>query len=1041
MKIKIKNQKFNKNQIIRLFVLLIGLFGMAVFLFSQFQPVTKAGKSYKKPEYSKDKGFRATGTIFAMTFANDKREDTILPGIDVFLRNNADNTEIGRMKTDENGKFRINEPLQEGEFILCWEAKGWESGCDTEKLNPEISDKHFLPIELKPVVTKSAAGEVNKGAIAGRVMLADGLPCTMQNKTLGISQQSMIEVSDKQGNIISPAMKTNSDGGFVLTDVAKDEITIKASCGESSLIKKIQPSDLTFQGNAVNYLKINNHNPEISGLIGYDGKTGIQYAKEGQKIRIEALAIDKDNDSLSYRFILQQGGGTLSKGIKNSIEWQLPEQPGAYNIYVIVTDNKGGVSFKSLYMPVNKGISSSFSGTVVDEANAPIKLAKVDVNGLSVQTNVDGTFLLDAGRATRFIFNITKKGYVPVSRVFDRQKNGFIWKLRKAFVTNLDPTKVIRVVEPSRNTTQGIRLGSTLVIQANNLVNRRTRLPATKVLQLSMATLDIGNGEMPGDNGATNSAGNSTVLKSFGAVFLEITDEAGDFYDIGKVSKTNTLTLPVEPLMIRTAPQSIATWNFNPVVGNWTSAGVAALSNQNWQMMMPPVISTINADLEFTTPACIQVNTDTPLIGLKARFNFAGFAQTFDLPLDDPFTMIHHVPQNVATTVKVIDVNNNEVTNAIIKIGGFIVPNPFDSGATTLPFVPPYPYSTCDQKIRLEIALPTVVPNFLTFKGVGDDFTSQAYLDAVDPLDLRTTLGDWWTQNGFDANGADPSEHRAAYFNNNDLHFGREMHCIKDNPTVGDMACYVSNYGTADQAQNALNNPANKSFAGATVAMEYRAIEGQPTRIVKFFAYLGGVASSPTFLSPDLDGNGPKGMPELCLNCHGGNYSPSNPLLPTVGDVEGIEASFREFDLDSFLYPTTNSRAAQEPEFQFLNDHTVYSAPKTSIQDLITGWYSGGLPQNGAFVPAGYAGQASLYSNVVATSCRTCHIAQPDASSTNYKDFATYAKFSFVYSSIVCGPFKQMPHAKVTFENFWLSTNPARPQLLSQNLFAAPCLP
>jgi hypothetical protein len=563
-------------------------------------------------------------------------------------------------------------------------------------------------------------------------------------------------------------------------------------------------------------------------------------------------------------------------------------------------------------------------------------------------------------------------------------------------------------------------------------------------LQLSIATLDIGAGEMPGDNSAVNSLGRSTALKSFGAVFVEIRDEAGDFFDLVKPTKADILSLPVEPSMISTAPATIATWLYEPPRGLWTQAQIAQLLNGTWQMPLQ-AFAIINADLEFTNPACIQVESDdvyTNTAGYKARFTFAGNAQTFDLPLDDTFTMIHHVPQNVSTTVNVYDSSNNLVANATLEINGSTVSNPFNSGATTTPFVPPYPYIGCDQKIRLgqPSNFPTSVPNFLTFKGVGSDATSQAYIDAVDPLNLRNTLGAWWQQNGFDANGFAATQHTAAYFNNNDLHFGREMRCVKDIPTIGDVACYVSNYTDADAAQNALNNPANKSFAAATVTMEYRAIEGQSTRIVKFFAYNGGLATSPLLLSPDLDKNGPKGMPQLCLTCHGGDYFPANDLAPTVAEVEGIGASFREFDLDSFLYPVSNPQANQEAEFQILNDHAVYSAPRQSIQDLVAGWYSGGLPQNSAFVPSGYSGavQTNLYTNVVATSCRTCHIAQPNSTSTSSKDFATFTKFqNVVYHSIVCGPTKYMPHAKVTFENFWLSVT--RPQLYSQTMFSTTC--
>jgi hypothetical protein len=1045
---KSKNKKLNNNQKIRLFILAFGLLIIAVTLFTQFQPNTKATVSHKKPEFSKEKKFSATGTIFAPAYVNGKREDILLPDIEVFLRNNATGSESGRTKTDTQGRFRISEPFSEGEFSVCWEAKGWQSACNSQSLSAEHLAKYVTPIELKPVLTKSAGGDISSGAIAGRVIMADGLPCTHQNKALGILQETMIEVSDKSGKTISVPTKTNDDGGFVLTEIPNQEVNITASCGKTTLSKRIQADNLSLQGTSVNYLKIDNHNPNVAGLSAFDGKDQIRNAEEGQKIKLTVYASDKDErDVLNYNFILQQNGGTLGKAEGNTVEWQLPEQPGTYNAYAVVTDNKGGVSFKTISLVANKAFTPSFSGTIIDELNKPVVSAKIEIAGKSVLTNINGTFSVGISKSSRYVMNISKAGFVPVSRIYNKEKNGVVWKIRRAFTATIDPTKLIRVTEPL----QGNRKGSVAVIQANNLINRRTRVTAVTPLQLSLATLNISEGEMPGDNSAVSSTGRSVALKSYGAAFIEIRDEAGDFYDLIRTSKTNTLTLSVEPSMINTAPVTIPTWLYDPPRGIWSAAATAQLLSGTWQMPLPQAFAIINADLEFTNPACIQVETDgvyTSTAGYKARFNFAGNAQTFDLPLDDTFTMIHHVPQNVQTTVTVFDGSNNQVANAQLEINGFTVSNPFSSGLTTTPFVPPYPYVGCNQKIRLGTPsnFPTSVPNFLTFKGVGDDVTSQAYIDAVDPQNLRTTLGGWWLQNGFDQSGVAiaGTTHKAAYFNNNDLHFGREMRCVQDFPTVGDVACYVSNYTDADLAQNSLNTPslANKGNAAATVTMEYKVIEGQATRIVKFFAYSGGLAGSGLLLSPDLDKNGPKGMPQLCLTCHGGNYFPSNPLVPTLADVEGIESSFREFDLDSFLFPVSNPRANQEAEFQSLNNQVTYSAPRSTIQDLITGWYASGLPQNGAFVPTGYTGvvQSNLYSNVVATSCRTCHVAQPDSSTPSNRDFETYNKFSTVVTGnigIVCGPTKYMPHAKVTFDNFWLSVT--RPQLLSQTLLSTTC--
>ena len=130
------------------------------------------------------------------------------------------------------------------------------------------------------------------------------------------------------------------------------------------------------------------------------------------------------------------------------------------------------------------------------------------------------------------------------------------------------------------------------------------------------------------------------------------------------------------------------------------------------------------------------------------------------------------------------------------------------------------------------IGIPAGVPQwagfpsspFLTRKGTGSSAGALGYYGTIDPLNLRTKLGAWWTHNGFDLNGA--GEIRTAYLNNNDLGFGRDMHCQQQGLSV---AWYVTNYGLPNQNPNNANLAlaANKKQAGATVSMEYKPIEGQ----------------------------------------------------------------------------------------------------------------------------------------------------------------------------------------------------------------------
>lgn len=323
------------------------------------------------------------------------------------------------------------------------------------------------------------------------------------------------------------------------------------------------------------------------------------------------------------------------------------------------------------------------------------------------------------------------------------------------------------------------------------------------------------------------------------------------------------------------------------------------------------------------------------------------------------------------------------------------------------------------------------------FGGIGTATGAINYYQIVDPNNLRLTLGDWWTLNSFDPTGK--GDVRASYLNHNDLGFGRDMHCRKK--ASGDVACYVTNYGCPDQ------NPANADLAaqalpenrGATVAMEYSDVEGHPgQRVVKFFVYdVGGDPKSGRLLSANLDFHGQKFVPQLCLNCHGGVEPPENLQY---ADVVAMRASFREFDLGTFLYPggrDFSQITAEELEaFRALNqDQVLASQPATAIQNLVNGWYKAGtgVPDL-TFAPLEWQDPqvVDLYRNVVALSCRTCHVALRDDIS-----WRTYDQFRIrqgLIRNFVCRGPRLMPHAKVTYLNFWSSGS--RPAFLAD--FAGP---
>jgi hypothetical protein len=348
---------------------------------------------------------------------------------------------------------------------------------------------------------------------------------------------------------------------------------------------------------------------------------------------------------------------------------------------------------------------------------------------------------------------------------------------------------------------------------------------------------------------------------------------------------------------------------------------------------------------------------------------------------------------------------------------------------------------------------------------------AKKYYAIVDPDGKRDTLGKWWRVNNFDQNGKPlfRAGKHAAYFNNNDLGFGRDttIQISGDDDFGVSVASWLANYSLTPPYpdQNPLSADAalarDPGRGIAAVCMEKSSGNGLG-RIVKFFVYDGVGPNAQRQLSADLDGYGKKPVPYLCTTCHGGQL----PTNPTYSNVQNMNSFFREFDLASFKFPRpgfpvdhpirSSPDTPEQIKFFEMNNLVLATNPSPAIKELIKGWYRNsplGQFQDPNFVPPGWQrhpdnpnldGEVKqLYQQVIATSCRTCHIAGA-SSSPPFPDFSTFASFSAVASLVKTNVFQYnnaptprlatMPHAMIAFKNFWKTENPHRPTMLANAL-------
>ncbi len=98
-----------------------------------------------------------------------------------------------------------------------------------------------------------------------------------------------------------------------------------------------------------------------------------------------------------------------------------------------------------------------------------------------------------------------------------------------------------------------------------------------------------------------------------------------------------------------------------------------------------------------------------------------------------------------------------------------------------------------------------------------------------------------------------------------------------------------------------------------------------------------------------------------------------------------------------------------------------------SSQRRLRGWYATSTTtQDNTYRPAGWpANAALLYQNVIVPGCRTCHYSFSTA--INWDTYQVAKNYRSSINIDVCKPNKVMPHATLTYINFWTNPYPLTP--------------
>lgn len=1020
-----------------------------------------------------------------------------LHGVDIWAQNIGSGTLSQVVTTDYNGSYYLS--LAPAVYKICWSKTGFTSACTSSTFSVGIV---VVDVGLSDVALTGTT------AVRGNVKLADGSLCLNQSALFGVSQTARAEMLNASSVVVSSAT-ANAQGEFILPGGVAPR-TMRITCG-TAVQTYLANTTLDTTGTTTVPITIANSRPILKPITTFVGGVDVrQGVAAGAVVPLTVSATDPDGNALTYHWKVPANTGTLPDSGTSTATWTLPSIPGTYSAYVSVDDGKGGFATDKVDVVVRTNGMVLLSGTVHDRLRHAIAGATISVPGVLLPATSDarGNFSISVPQSTAYVLNIEKEGYGELSKRLNYPATGREYILADTTKQPIYPGVVNTIIDTRPAwvgyDTAFVRHGGKVILPANSL---DLTTPPVGQMYAYITTYDPTGGdlagEMPGDMGAVNSSSADVYLVSHGAVFIEIRDSVGTKYNLA-AGQTATVNIPISGRLLANDPAVASTidiWTFDTPTGNWIQLPGGGTKVGNDYVTTVSHFSTKNADLQKTTPACLFVDIDpavsltlTSFINVEVAPNAP---RRREFPLDKAKeNLLYNLPPNTPYTLQIVTTDGvylNSVTGT--------------TGAS-------YKNGSGEPVGAVERALCTKVTLTAAFLGVpGATGAFQRYLKygygkgagqaqppgagyykasspvagvtmGIDQNDLRTNLKDFFLQNHFNADGTPPvgtpagKAARAYYINNGDLGFGRDMHCLQ---TGLDVACYVSNYGNPDQSPGNFTKAQNavKSDVKKTVAMEYSAIEGDPSgvRVVKFYVYdgactdaiVGCTSNSPRSDSADLDGAGVKYVPNLCATCHGGDYSPQNNANPKLTDLK-TGSNFLAFDVYSFRDGTAGPKASdpafhlgdvtsQDASFFDLNQMVLATDPPLPVQEFISlsyhsnnttpfvpnvvpcGWRSStaGAPCNNSF-SGGTNNPATetLYHDVVAPACRTCHM----SFSVN-KQFDTYKKFQVLsgvvgtggdntgygIGGLVCTT-GEMPNASITSTNLWRSNSPHGPNTL-----------
>ena len=279
---------------------------------------------------------------------------------------------------------------------------------------------------------------------------------------------------------------------------------------------------------------------------------------------------------------------------------------------------------------VQTGMVSGQVTTLVSGVVTPVAGATVSTSAGSATSGGDGSFTVLAPVGDRAVIHVEAAGYAeafPVARVISGQTTGLGVRLLATGATSVITVSSGGTVTVPNSTAQ-------VTLPADGLVPRNGGAVAgTVTVSVTPINPVVASSLMPGDFTGTSAGGGTAPIESFGALLVDIRDDAGTRYTLA-AGRTATIRIPLGTLSPN-PPVTTPLWYFDEATGLWNEEGTAILQGTAPNRYYEGTVTRIsywNADQVLDSvviSGCVRDSNNQPVANLlvgTTGINYSGIA-------------------------------------------------------------------------------------------------------------------------------------------------------------------------------------------------------------------------------------------------------------------------------------------------------------------------------------------------------------------------------------------------------------------------------